>query len=70
MDTPNRGSQRSAIRVSDVERDQAVAELSEHYQAGRLTLEDSEVGACFRLTLPAASASRTPSPAPGSAAAA
>jgi hypothetical protein len=26
--------------VSDVERDQAVAELSEHYQAGRLTLEE------------------------------
>jgi hypothetical protein len=40
MDTPNRGSQRGAIRVSDVERDQAVAELSEHYQAGRLTLEE------------------------------
>jgi hypothetical protein len=40
MDTPNRDSQRGAIRVSDVERDQAVAELSEHYQAGRLTLEE------------------------------
>ena len=40
MDTPTGDFQRSAIRVSDVERDQAVAELSEHYQAGRLTLEE------------------------------
>src|ERR1700760_651191 len=40
MDTPTGDFQRDAIRVSDVERDQAVAELSEHYQAGRLTLEE------------------------------
>ena len=40
MDTPTRDFQRGAIRVSDAERDQAVAELSEHYQAGRLTLEE------------------------------
>jgi hypothetical protein len=40
MDTPSSNSQRGAIRVSDAERDQAVAELSEHYQAGRLTLEE------------------------------
>ena len=40
MDTQLRTNQRGAIRVSDAERDQAVAELSEHYQAGRLTLEE------------------------------
>ena len=40
MDTPTGDFQRSAIRVSDTERDQAVAELTEHYQAGRLTLEE------------------------------
>jgi hypothetical protein len=40
MDTPTGDFQRGAIRVSDAERDQAVAELSEHYQAGRLTLEE------------------------------
>jgi hypothetical protein len=40
MDTPTGDFQRSAIRVSDAERDQALAELSEHYQAGRLTLEE------------------------------
>ena len=28
------------IRVSDAERDQAIAELSEHFQAGRLTQEE------------------------------
>jgi Domain of unknown function (DUF1707) len=40
MDTPTGDFKRGAIRVSDAERDQAVAELSEHYQAGRLTLEE------------------------------
>jgi hypothetical protein len=40
MDTPTGNLKRGAIRVSDAERDQAVAELSEHYQAGRLTLEE------------------------------
>jgi hypothetical protein len=40
MDTSTGDFQRSAIRVSDTERDQAVAELTEHYQAGRLTLEE------------------------------
>jgi hypothetical protein len=40
MDTQIRSAQPGAIRVSDAERDQAVAELSEHYQAGRLTLEE------------------------------
>jgi Domain of unknown function (DUF1707) len=40
MDTPTGDIKRGAIRVSDAERDQAVAELGEHYQAGRLTLEE------------------------------
>ena len=40
MDTPTTDFQRGAIRVSDAERDQAVAEFSEHYQSGRLTLEE------------------------------
>jgi hypothetical protein len=40
MDEPTRDFQRGAIRVSDAERDQAVSELSEHYQAGRLTLDE------------------------------
>ena len=31
---------RADIRVSDAERDQAVAELGEHFQAGRLTQEE------------------------------
>ena len=30
------------LRVSDADRDQALAELSEHFQAGRLTLEEFE----------------------------
>lgn len=33
---------RGDTRVSDAERDQAVAELSEHFQAGRLTQEEFE----------------------------
>jgi hypothetical protein len=40
MDTGTRGFAGSGIRVSDAERDQAVAELSEHFQAGRLTQEE------------------------------
>jgi uncharacterized protein DUF1707 len=40
MDTPTRNFQRGDIRVSDAERDQAVTELGEHYQSGRLTLEE------------------------------
>ncbi len=30
------------LRVSDADRDRAIAELSEHYQAGRLTTEEFE----------------------------
>jgi len=40
METPARDFKQGAIRVSDAERDHAVAELSEHYQAGRLTHEE------------------------------
>lgn len=40
MDTPIRNFQRGDIRVSDAERDRAVTELSEHYQSGRLTLDE------------------------------
>jgi uncharacterized protein DUF1707 len=40
METPARGFPRGAIRVSDAERDAAVAELSQHYQAGRLTADE------------------------------
>ena len=31
-----------SLRVSDADRDRAIAELSEHYQAGRLTTEEFE----------------------------
>jgi hypothetical protein len=40
MDTGIRGFPRGEIRVSDAERDHAVAELSEHFQAGRLTQDE------------------------------
>jgi hypothetical protein len=36
------GFPRGDIRVSDAERDQAIAELSEQFQAGRLTQEEFE----------------------------
>jgi len=42
MDTPIRGFPRGDVRLSDAERDRAVAELSEHYQAGRLTAGEFE----------------------------
>lgn len=37
VDTPGRDFPQGSIRVSDAERDAAVAELSQHYQQGRLT---------------------------------
>jgi Domain of unknown function (DUF1707) len=40
MDTERRNFPRGDIRVSDAERDLAVAELSEHFQAGRLTQDE------------------------------
>jgi hypothetical protein len=42
MDTPNSSFPRGDLRVSDAERDRAVAELSEHFQTGRLTQEEFE----------------------------
>jgi hypothetical protein len=40
MDTQRNSFPRGDFRVSDAERDQAVAELSEHFQAGRLTADE------------------------------
>jgi hypothetical protein len=40
MDTDRMGFPRGDIRVSDAERDQAIAELSEHFQSGRLTQDE------------------------------
>ena len=42
MGTPNESFPRGDVRVCDAERDQAVAELSEHFEAGRLTQEEFE----------------------------
>jgi len=36
------GNSRGQLRVSDTDRDQAIAELSEHFQAGRLSKEEFE----------------------------
>jgi hypothetical protein len=40
MDTETRSFPRGDIRASDADRDRAVAELSEHFQAGRLTQDE------------------------------
>ena len=40
MDTAMRRYPPSDLRVSDAERDRAIAELSEHFQAGRITSEE------------------------------
>lgn len=53
MHTADSGPRRYAsgnLRVSDAERDQAVAELSEHFQAGRLTADelDERTGLALR----------------------
>jgi Flp pilus assembly protein TadB len=40
MDTPTRQYGPGDLRVSDADRDRAVTELSGHFQAGRLTLEE------------------------------
>ena len=42
MSTASKDSPSGSLRVSDADRDQAVAELSEHFQAGRLTAEELE----------------------------
>jgi uncharacterized protein DUF1707 len=42
MSTATRDHPSGSLRVSDADRDRAIAELSEHYQAGRLTTEEFE----------------------------
>jgi ABC-type nickel/cobalt efflux system permease component RcnA len=42
MSTAAKDSQPSGMRVSDADRDRALAELSEHFQAGRLTADEHE----------------------------
>jgi hypothetical protein len=42
MSTATKGYLSGSMRVSDADRDRAIAELSEHYQAGRLTTEEFE----------------------------
>jgi hypothetical protein len=42
MSTATQDHPSGRLRVSDADRDRAIAELSEHYQAGRLTTEELE----------------------------
>ena len=42
MSTATKDYPSGALRVSDADRDRAIAELSEHFQAGRLTAEELE----------------------------
>ena len=42
MSTATKGYPSGSLRVFDADRDRAIAELSEHYQAGRLTTEELE----------------------------
>ena len=42
MSTATKGYPSGSMRVSDADRDQAIAELTEHYQAGRITTEEFE----------------------------
>lgn len=42
MSTATKGHPSGSLRVSDADRDRAIAELSEHYQAGRLSTEELE----------------------------
>jgi hypothetical protein len=42
MSTATRDHPSGSLRVSDSDRDRAIAELSEHYQAGRITTEEFE----------------------------
>ena len=46
MDTVTKDHPASSLRLSDADRDRAVAELSEHFQAGRLAADelDNRVG--------------------------
>jgi hypothetical protein len=40
MSTATKTSPAGSLRVSDADRDRAIAELSEHFQAGRLTADE------------------------------
>jgi hypothetical protein len=42
MNAATRDYQPSGMRISDADRDRAIAELSEHFQAGRLTADEHE----------------------------
>ncbi len=42
MNTAAKDHQPSGLRVSDSDRDRAIAELSEHFQAGRITADELE----------------------------
>ena len=42
MSTATKEYPSGSLRVSDADRDRAIAELSEHFQAGRLTTEELE----------------------------
>ncbi len=42
MNTSAQDNQPGGLRVSDADRDRAIAELSEHFQAGRLTTDEFE----------------------------
>ena len=42
MNTATRDYPSGGLRVSDADRDRVIAELSEHFQAGRLTVEELE----------------------------
>ena len=82
MDTTPRAHRAYAagdLRVSDADRDRALAELSEHFQAGRLTADELEDRTGRTLTartgndlavlladLPPAQAMATPAPGPRS----
>jgi hypothetical protein len=50
VDSATREYPPGGVRVSDADRDRAVAELSEHFQAGRLTVEelDERTGQALR----------------------
>jgi hypothetical protein len=78
MNGTSRDYPAGALRVSDAERDRAVSELSEHFQAGRLTSEefDERSGLALRARtgndlaqlladLPRPAAPAPPAPGPG-----
>ena len=62
MDTGTMRFPRGDIRLSDAERDQAVAEFSEHFQAGRLTQDEFDDRSGCALTARTGSGSTGCSP--------